>query len=253
MLVFSPIPLVRECIAFGPELLASSPTVIPVFDDLLLPASLPYSIALALLAVTSVIQIGSALIGLGTFDFLDGWLPDLEVDLDVGDVVDVDGLEGSFFEGLLAWLNLGKVPFIITFNLFLFCFAAGGFLVLAVGQRFGLATVPWVISVPLALVGTVLPIRWGNALAARIWPRDETAAVESDRFVGRVATITIGTATHERPAEAKLKGPLGRLHYVMVAADDPAQSFAQGSQVLLVGRRGAWFTGISVTNDNLKP
>ncbi|GAB5559908.1 MAG: hypothetical protein SynsKO_15550 [Synoicihabitans sp.] len=222
-----------------------------MLDDFTVYQALPFTAALLVMILLASINILTTLAGLEVFDFLDSLLPDLDGDLDLGDAISPDSLSPSFLEGMLLWLNLGRVPLIVTLNIFLFCFSALGFLMLGMAGSIGVSDVPWLITIPIALVGSILPVKIGNGLAARIWPKDETEAVSSETFIGRVAKITIGVATHKRAAEAKLKGPLGRSHYVMVYADNETDSFPQGSAVLLVGRRDSKFTAIAVENDHL--
>lgn len=213
--------------------------------------ALPFTAALVVMVGLATINIVTALAGLEVFDFLDSLVPDLDGDLDLGDAVSPDNLSPSFFEGFLLWMNLGRVPLIVTFNIFLFCFSALGFLMINMAGAVGITNLPWILTIPVAFLGTIVPVKIGNGLAAKIWPKDETAAISNETFIGRVATITIGVATHDRAAEAKLKGPLGRPHYVMVFADNENDSFPQGTPVLLVGRRDTKFTVIGVENDNL--
>lgn len=222
-----------------------------MLDEFTIYQALPFTAALLVMILLASINILTTLVGLEVFDFLDSLIPDLDGDLDIGDALSAESLSPSFLEGMLLWLNLGRVPLIVTLNIFLFCFSALGFLMLNLAGTIGVSNVPWLITMPIALVGSVLPVKIGNSLAARIWPKDETAAVSRDTFIGRVAKITIGVATHERAAEAKLKGPLGRPHYVMVYADNEADSFPQGAAVLLVGHRDSKFTAIAVENDHL--
>lgn len=223
-----------------------------MFEELLVTPALPFTAALVVLIILSLINILTALAGLTVFDFMDSWVPDFDGDVIVDDVLSADSLSPGFLQGFLLWLNLGKVPMVVTLNLFLFFFAIAGFLSLSLGDSLGINALPWALTIPVAILATIVPVKIGNRLMSHIWPKDETAAVDSDSFIGRVATITIGVATHERAAEAKLKGPLGRPHYVMVFADNEDDSFPQGSSILLVGRRETKFTGIAVTNANLE-
>lgn len=84
----------------------------------------------------------------------------------------------------------------------------------------------------------------------KVLPKDETAAVSVESFVGRVATIVIGTATHLRATEAKLVGPEGKIHYLQVVADVQEQSFSKGEEVLVVGRRSE---GVFTVIENRNP
>lgn len=69
-------------------------------------------------------------------------------------------------------------------------------------------------------------VRLFSSVLVRIMPRDETSAVASDSFIGRTATITLGTAKRG--------------------------SAAQGESVLLVRGEGGVFFAIPVTNTQLR-
>ena len=72
-----------------------------------------------------------------------------------------------------------------------------------------------------------------------------------ESLVGRVATITLGTAKHGHPAEAKVKDQHDQTHYLMVEPDALEQEFAQGTKVLLVRKQGAVFYVINIEHDAL--
>jgi hypothetical protein len=76
-------------------------------------------------------------------------------------------------------------------------------------------------------------------------PKDETEVVSENSFIGRVAVITLGEALRGKPAEAKLTDQFGQDHYLMVEPDQEIETFPQGTEVLIVRRQGAVFTGIT--------
>ncbi|WOO40046.1 OB-fold-containig protein [Rubellicoccus peritrichatus] len=235
------------------------------------PENLPFAVALGLFFVIGILQTVSLFTGISLFGWIDDLLPDLDavggdLDLEVGGDIDVDAdvnidadadtgpdsvSEASFIAQVFAWMNFGKVPFIITFLLFLFLFSFFGYNIQLSLKEMGLGLAPPLLLSPIALVAAILPLKWGNGILGRVIPKDETNAVSSHTFVGRIAKITIGEATHDKPAEAKLRGPLGRTHYVMVLADRENVNFKQGDHVLLVDQKGPNFTCIAVKNDNL--
>ncbi|MBC2595270.1 DUF1449 family protein [Ruficoccus amylovorans] len=245
-----------------------------MFAHFTAPENLPFAVALGLFFLIGILQTVSLLTGISLFGWLDNLLPDfeadlpgdlgldgveggldgaLEADLDTGadaDVADSPG-DGSWIADAFAWMNFGKVPFIISFLLFLFLFSCIGYNAQLLLTEAGIGPWPSLLMAPLALVVAVFPLKWGNALMGRVLPRDETNAVSKNSYIGRVATITIGEATHERTAEAKLRGPLGRTHYVMVRADREGARFGQGEHVLLVAEEEGHFTCIAVNNPNL--
>ena len=81
-----------------------------------------------------------------------------------------------------------------------------------------------------------------------VMPKDETTAVTLDTLVGRVATVTLGTATAERPAEARVNDEHGTTHYVRVIPEAGRQALPQGTQVLLVRQEGNCFVAIENTD-----
>ncbi|MDZ7626926.1 MAG: DUF1449 family protein [Parvularculaceae bacterium] len=72
-------------------------------------------------------------------------------------------------------------------------------------------------------------------------PREETDAVSSDSFIGRVAEVIRGEARVGAPAEAKLTDARGQTQYILVEPDAAGASFHQGTEVLIVEQRGAVF------------
>jgi len=87
---------------------------------------------------------------------------------------------------------------------------------------------------------------------ARIMPRDETSAVSRDSLVGRVAVIVTGEAAHNSAAQARVRDEHGQVHYVMVEPDNAADTFKQGSSVLLVRHAGAKYFAIHNTSASLR-
>ena len=100
-----------------------------------------------------------------------------------------------------------------------------------------------VVSIPVFLVS--LPaVRLLGGIAAKIIPKDETDAVSERSFIGRTATIVLGTARAGSPAQAKLTDKNGTVHYVMVEPDVTGGQFETGDSVLLVSQEKAVFIGI---------
>ncbi|MFP4351278.1 MAG: OB-fold-containig protein [Puniceicoccaceae bacterium] len=233
-----------------------------MFSHYIAPENLPFAIALGLFFLIGAVQMLSLLTGVSLFGWIDDLLPDFEgADFDLPEA-GADGWGGAdtgpggadshgWPLEVFAWLNFGRVPFIISFLLLLFLFAFFGYNLQLVLARSGAGLLPAVVAAPAAFALSILPLKWGNRLLGHVLPGDETSAVSRHSFVGRVATITIGEATHERSAEAKLKGPLGRTHYIMVRADREDRRFPQGESVLIVGKEDGCFTCIEVNNPHL--
>ena len=83
---------------------------------LLLPQLAPFTLALGLLALIVTAEIGSVLIGASVSGMIDGALPDLDTDIDVGEpgqiAPEIGG--GNVIVSILAWLSVGKVPVLIV-------------------------------------------------------------------------------------------------------------------------------------------
>lgn len=223
-----------------------------ILDELFRPENLPFALALALMFALGLVQLLALLLGLGAFG-MDSSLPDGGPELEAEFGIVPDGGSGAnLFSALLSWLNLGKVPLLVSLIALLFLFAFIGFnlqalLVLGLGMR-----LPAALAALAAGLLALPPLRFANGLLARIMPKDETLAVSRETFIGRVATITLGTATAARAAEARLLGPHGHTHYIMVVPDDPAAQFSQGEAVLVVSEdaRGHYHV-IAIDNPHL--
>jgi hypothetical protein len=211
------------------------------------PQNLFFSAALLLMALFALAEAFSAVLGQSLSEQLESLAPDFDVP--DGSVTDTDtaGVAAKLF----GWLELGRLPLLVAMSLFLMAFACIGF----VGQGFfhslGIGFLPAWLAAPPAFLAAVPVLKFGNRWLGKIWPRDETYAVSEETFVGRMATITIGEATFDRPAEAKLSDQYGRTHYIMAASDNKEDAFPQGEAVLIVGRRGSAFTVIRNNNPNL--
>ncbi len=213
------------------------------------PANQPYGVALALMLLIAALELLGLVIGLGLSDALEGMLPDMDADadLDAGGHVEAPGLSA-----VLGWCRVGQVPLLILLVIFLTCFGLVGLVMQSVVQSVLGFLLPPLAGVPAAFVLTLPCFRAAGGLVARIIPRDETSAVSAATFVGRVATITLGTARKGSPAEAKLRDQFGQTHYVMVAPDLDDVSFTQGDPVILVRDHGAYFSCIASDNEALR-
>lgn len=217
-----------------------------MIDFMLDAANLPFSVALAIMLLIAAIEGVGMLVGFALSGLLDNLLPDLELDVDAGDMAD----HGAFGE-FLTWLRLREVPVIVVLIAFLTSFSITGFAmqqILAGTLGFML---PALIAAPIALFVCLPGVRLFAGVLGKIMPKDETEAVGTDTFIGRPATITLGTASMGSPAQAKLKDKHGQSHYVMVAPDNESESFEQGTGVLLVRQVGSTFFAIKDTQTDM--
>ena len=226
------------------------------------PQNFPFSVALALMLGLAFLEGVGTLLGLGFSSFMETLLPEIDSDIDIdGDLDAHNAHPGSFdasevpatasLSRILSWLRIGKVPVLILLIIFLTSFGLVGlglqsFLKATIGfmmPAFIVAAAAFFLSMPAVRV-------LGGAMEYLI-PKDETEAVSESSFVGRIATITLGTARSGNPAEAKLTDEHGQIHYLMVEPDEDEAVFPTGENVLLIKRDGAIFRAIINKSDLL--
>lgn len=208
--------------------------------------NLPFTVAIFVMLAIAVAEGAALLLGFGLSETIDALLP--EVDLDVG--LNPDG--ASAFTRLLGWLHVGKVPVLMILIVFLTAFGLIGLVVQTVFNGvFGTFLPGWMAAIPVFFLA--LPVvRGGAGLLALVLPGDETDAVSEETFVGRTATITLGSARLGSPAEAKLTDEHGYTHYLMLEPDREGVTFEQGTDVLITENTGGTFRGIVSDSPGLK-
>jgi hypothetical protein len=209
-------------------------------------ANLPFVVALGLVLALALLEGVGLLLGAGLSGLLDHLVPDSllpDLDLDVPDVATPGPVSA-----LLGWLYVGRVPMLVILILGLAFFGIAGLMLQSAAEALLTRPLPaWLASLPALLMALPL-IRLSARGLARMIPSDETEAVSPDSFVGRIAVITLGTARPGSSAEARVKDRYGHSHYIRVEPDGDA-ALAQGSEVLLIRRRGNVFLAI----DNPSP
>lgn len=217
------------------------------------PAALPFAVALLLVVLLVGAEVLGALVGLLPSAMLDSALPDVDTDVDSGDVSGVDGpvphAPGSFAR-FLSWLSIGKVPALIVLIVFLAAFGLIGLLLLSIANSLAGVSVPMILSVPVAAAAALFPTRWSGGLLGRIFKGAREVVPSADDFVGRVATVTGGRAKVGLPAEAKLSGGVGQTHYVRVEPETDGV-FEPGSVVLLTRRVSSVYKAIPNPSNHL--
>lgn len=198
-------------------------------DTFFHPDCLPFTVSLSLMALLCVYQVFSLISGTclpGSFE-----------------APDVPDLPQKSLGNALDWLNIGKVPVVVSLLLFFWLFGALGLLIQeGLVQVFG-GRMPGGLLAMVVAVLSLLVLRQVIPPIAKILPKDETSAIDED-YVGRTAVITIGTATCEMPAEARVKDRFGRDRYIRVVPDIPGDKFPQSSEVLIVSRKGTIYTAL---------
>ena len=220
-----------------------------MISQFLEPHSLPFAIALAVVAGLFVLEIissilGATVLGLGgegldldvgldaDFDLsadIDIETPDLAADIEVGP------------SGLLTWLGARDVPFLIWLVSFLTMFGLFGLIIQSgIANLFG-APLPALIASALASIPALAVTRVVANWVALLMPKTETSAMRTRHLGGHSGTITQGTAKRGKPAEAKIKDRHGNIHYLRVEPLDDDGEFTQGADITLIRKRGDRF------------
>lgn len=202
--------------------------------------NLPFTVSLALMLAIALLEGASTLVGVGLSDFLDSMLPEMDVDADL----DADVHAPGPLTHLLSWLRVGEVPVLILVIVFLTAFGLIGLFCQSMSARLLGNLLPgWMASLP-ALLATFPILRICGGILAKVIPTDETESVSENSFVGRLAVITLGRATCDKPAQARLHDKHGQAHYIMVEPDLDQGCFEQGTTVLIVRHDGTIFKAI---------
>ena len=223
-----------------------------MINFLLTSQNMPFTVALAVMLILAFLEGVSTVLGAGIFSFIDSLFPDLDVDADIDADIDSPNFESTgLFTKLLSWFRIGQVPAIMLLVIFLTAFGLIGLGLQSCAQRTLGSLLPGSFAwIPAALLGFLI-VRFLGGILGKIMPKDETEAVSETSFIGRIAVITLGSASNGNPAEAKLKDQFGQMHYVMVEPDESDEIFENGTPVVLVSQQGAIFKAIRNKSDAL--
>ncbi|MGD2119732.1 MAG: YqiJ family protein [Chromatiales bacterium] len=211
--------------------------------------NVPFSVALALMFGIAFLEGVASLLGFALSNALDSLLPDLDLDVELDLSAEMES--PSALSRLFSWLRVGQVPVLMLLVIFLAAFGLIGLALQSFAQGITGFFLPGLLmSVPTFVLA--LPVvRVMGGVLNRVMPKDETDAVSEDSLVGRIATITLGTASVGSPAEARVRDVRGTTHYVMVEPDVAGVNFTAKSSVLLVRKEGAIFKVIANTSSAL--
>ncbi len=229
-----------------------------MFDFLLLPQNQVFAIALALMVGIALVEIVGMLFGLAISQVVDQFIPDFDVDMDVDIDADADldadlSASGTTLSHILSWLNVGKVPVLILLVIFLTAFGLAGLFVQRIVAGSVGVLMPAVIAALPALIAGIFTVRVGGKAMAQIMPKEETSAVSEKTFIGRTATLVLGNAKRDNPAQAKLEDAFKQSHYILVEPDNAEESLPEGTDVLIVRQEGTVFFAIKNTHPSLAP
>ncbi len=220
-------------------------------------AATPFIVALVVLTIIALLEGLSMVFGAALSGLLDGILPDfdlpdLDADLDADVDLDVSGLESvGPLTYLMSWLSFGKAPALILIIVYLTVFGLSGLTIQSIAYgATGLIPPGWLASIPAIMIA-IPSMRYGGRIFGHLMPKEETEAVSTERFVGKVATIIRGRAERGMPAEAKLKDMHGMTHWVLVEPDEDTETFGTGDEVIIVSQAGSVYRVIRNTHQIL--
>ena len=192
----------------------------------------PYVLSLGIMIGIAIIEMVTAIAGIGLFSFVDNMLPDFDMpDVDMPDVDMPLHLSAVFF------LHIGKVPMSILLVVFLTLFGLiGAALQLWVFHGYSNLAV-----LPLTLAVSVLILNRIGLVLTRIVPSTETYVVSDDDLLGCVAKIIIGTARADNPTSASMVDKYGERQKIMVLPLYDDGVFTKGQKVLLIEKKGSYF------------
>jgi hypothetical protein len=193
-----------------------------VSDILLAPDVRPFAIAAAIMMALGAIELLTTLIGFSLAEV-------------VGKDAAVEADSHNGLDGLLLWINAGRLPLLIL-------------IIQGVAHMAGTA-VPVAIAALVAAAGSIPVIRTTSRGLSRIIPRDETYAVSESDFVGKVAMVSIGPLDQGLPGRVRLKDVFGNWHTVAARASLDSAPLPVGASVLLVDRDARSFIAISAPTD----
>jgi hypothetical protein len=201
----------------------------------------PFAVALGLTLAIAFIELLGLVFGAQPSAMVDSALPDFDADM--------PEMELGPLSQSLSWLSFGKLPALVVLILISASFGLIGFAGQEALRRvIGFAISPWIASIPAAF-GAAFVTRHAGLALARIMPKEESDAVSTKAFVGRVATVFRGVAATGHPAEAKLTDIHGKTHYVLIEPDEGEASMPEGSEVVIISQSGPVYRAIS----KLKP
>lgn len=227
-----------------------------MITTLMIPETFVFAVCLAVVAGLFVLEIltalfGATILGVGT-DTADG---DFDLDADFDYSVEVEagvdlGIDDAMSEldagaadssGVFTWIGARDVPFLIWLVSFLTMFGLFGLILQSVCVGLFGAPLPAIFACAIVFVPALGVTRVIANWVALIMPKTETTAMRTRHLGGSRGTVTQGTASRGKPAEVKIKDRHGNIHYMRVEPLRDDEVFAQGSDVILIRKRGDKF------------
>ncbi|TKB46377.1 YqiJ family protein [Thalassotalea mangrovi] len=212
-----------------------------MLNFLLSDVNFAFSVALTIVFGLALLEGIALVIGSSVMTLLDD-LTGFDIDADVDADVSSGGLTS-----VLGWLCLDKLPLLVWLILMLTSFGLSGliynYLVLS---SVNIELLYWAAKPVALFCALIITHTFGDAIA-RIIPKNETSAVSTIEFSGKVATITLGRARRGNAAEASLVDDFNQKHYVMVEPENDHDEFLQGTQVVLIEKANSSWIAAPLT------
>ncbi len=209
-----------------------------MIEFLLADINIGFAIALCTVLALAILEGVGMLIGLSMMNLLDHISP-IELDIEADADLPAGGLTP-----LLGWLCLNRLPLLIWLVLFLTSFGITGYTLNYVLLNNFSANLPEILTYGLSFIFSLFATHYIGKPLSRLLPKNESSAISNNSFNGLIATITIGTAKQDSPAEASLTDGFNQKHYVLVTPDDDNEEFSQGQQVVLVEKKETFWLAI---------
>jgi len=198
-----------------------------MYDFILQPENFYFSLALGLMLGIALLEGITALFGFALSGIVDSLLHlDVDVDIDFDPSIDIDA--DNALSKMFSWLRIGKVPVIM--------------LLIVSQDLFGTLMAAWFACI-IAFIISIPILRFFARLISRLLPKDETDAVSTSTFIGRLAVLTTADAVQGRTVEARLKDEYGNSHYIMIEPDGDFTIPAK-TKALLISQKGNIFKAI---------
>ncbi|WOT05747.1 OB-fold-containig protein [Shewanella youngdeokensis] len=196
--------------------------------------NLPYAIALCIVAILGIVESLSLVIGASFLGLLDDWTPN-DNDPELADS-----------SGIAGWLCIDRLPLFIWFVLALICFAVAGFSVNYLSQLWFNELLSQSVSMPVSLVIMGVGCHFIGYQLANYMPKNRSSIVFVEDLNGCVGTLTAGNAVQGQPSEAIVNDDEMQRHCVLVEPDQAGVEFSNGTQVVLLKRKGSIWSAAKV-------
>ena len=191
----------------------------------------PFLYALYFLAFILAIEIISLVIGIGISELI-SLDSDVDVDLEI---------EHGFFGKFVSFIKVDNVPILILLIIYMATFSIFGFLSQSLSvQYFGYTFNLSLVVGSVAVIAFPIYKMIAKMMADKLF-REETTAISEAEFLGRIATISTGTAKIGLPAEARFVDQHGQQHFVMVEPEDENVEFGPETEIELLRKEDYFY------------